>query len=124
MCKSNLRARLKKAFRKMWKLGIFAAPNFSCCTTCANAELAEILADDPVIRGYAFWHVQDDMFIKENGSCCIGYGGTEGIKYKKKPPKIITTDKEIAEEIYNFLLDEGFEVKWNHRTNRRLEVFE
>ena len=51
---------LQRAFERMRSQGrLLAVENAACCSTCAHAECAELLAGDDEAVGYVFYHSQD-----------------------------------------------------------------
>jgi hypothetical protein len=65
---------LTRAFDALADIGILARQNFSCCGTCAAAEIWDELDDTRTWRGYMYFHLQDTDGLVADRSTYVGYG--------------------------------------------------
>lgn len=83
------RDRLNEAFARMRRTGLVARQNFSCCGSCASAELASVLRAKPRKVGAAYYHRQEGARLRgwrtkwgsyRDGAekVSVGYGSLEG----------------------------------------------
>ena len=89
---------LTNAFKALRKAGYFAKQNFSCCQSCAWAEIA-----DEQLEKAVFYHHQDAGDLKEHGSCYLSWNGD-------------------GKEIVKILKDNGVEVEWSGDDSKRIKV--
>lgn len=79
---------LNKFFRELRKMGYVARQNFSCCTGCAGAEIADEIGErvssggvkKETIRGTVFYTRQDNDTLNDIGSVYLAYGPVESEK--------------------------------------------
>ena len=95
MNKSNL----NKAFKALRKSGYFAEQNFTCCQSCAWAEIPDEQSEKAV-----FYHRQDADDLKENGSCHLAWAGD-------------------GKEIVKILEENGVKTEWEGTDNKRIKIF-
>lgn len=69
--------RTAAAFDELNANGVIARANFSCCGTCASAEIGGECDDSRHWIGYVYFHSQDTDSLIEDGSTYIGYGAFE-----------------------------------------------
>lgn len=108
--------RLDAAFAGMEKRGVVARQNFTCCNTCARAEIwDEIIAveKDPerVAIGYAFYHMQDTERAVEGGAINIKYGATSD-----------STAEAVGQHILDALLAVGLDAGWSGSADDAVQV--
>lgn len=65
---------LTRAFEALAARGVVARENFSCCGTCASAEIFNERDDSRNWRGYVYYHQQDTEGLLDDRSTYIGYG--------------------------------------------------
>ena len=109
--------RLQRAFDKLEATGIVCRHNFSCCGTCAAAEIwDEIDAERQAgrdVRGCAHYHVQDTESAVEGFGLYFSYGS------------VIEGDDEqeaVGREIEAAMQREGLETRWNGSVRQRIHV--
>lgn len=95
MNKSNL----NKAFKALRKAGYFAKQNFTCCQSCAWAEVPDEQSEKAV-----FYHRQDADDLKESGSCHLAWAGD-------------------GKEIVKILEENGVKTEWEGTDNKRIKIF-
>lgn len=71
---AQTKPRLTTAFEELEAQGILCRQNFSCCGTCASAEIYDERGESRSWRGYVWYHMQDLDGLLEDGSTCVGYG--------------------------------------------------
>jgi hypothetical protein len=80
-----------KLFPQLRKKGFIARMNFSCCSTCASYELAEV-AREKKKDDIVFYHQQDEETFKTRGKVYLRF-----FSMKKDGPHDLETGKIIAE---------------------------
>jgi hypothetical protein len=113
-----VRRRVQLAFGELRKLGFLTKSNFSCCATCAIAELSEI-AEKRRRNRAVYWHLQDETHFKKGGSLYI--------RFCYLPPKGIEGDTtrvvtEIGEQVVAALRKVGLELDWNGNPNITIRI--
>ncbi|MGV0812317.1 hypothetical protein ABQF34_10180 [Mycolicibacterium boenickei] len=91
----DYRSRTRAAFDELNVHGVLARADFSCCGTCASAEIGGERDDSRYWRGYIYFHNQDTERLVEDGETYVGYGAFE--------------PEEFDEEAYNRLSDQAKE---------------
>lgn len=110
MANRVLRERLRKAFTELRKDGILAEENFSCCTTCATAELGTKINDQKALGGI-YWNQQDEADLRRHGPpLMIGFvdGSASGV--------------EVAKRAVLAFSEAGLNVRWEGSERRKIEV--
>ena len=113
-----IRSRVKAAFSELARVGFICKTNFSCCMTCAVAELGEI-AEKRRRNRAVYWHKQDEEHFRK--------GGILSVRYCYCPPKGIDGDTsrletQIGEQVVAALRKAGLEVQWPGNPNVTIEV--
>ena len=54
--------------------GVIARQNFTCCGTCASAEIWDEIDDSREWKGYIYFHQQDTESLAESGGTYVGFG--------------------------------------------------
>lgn len=106
--------KLDAAFAAMEKRGLVARQNFTCCNTCARAEIWGEITEAEESReviGYAFYHMQDTEGAAEGGTIYIKYGPTTG-----------TTAEEVGHHICDAFEESGLVVGWSGSADDTIEV--
>ena len=65
---------LNQAFAVLEKNGIIAWQNFSCCGTCASAEIWDVTDESREWLGHVFYHEQDAKTLTEAGGTYVAFG--------------------------------------------------
>ncbi|MGY0232914.1 DUF6891 domain-containing protein [Longispora urticae] len=105
--------RIDAAFAALDAAGVVARAHFTCCGTCANAEIGAELAGHPAPRGFVYHHVQDTDHAVAGGGLMLGYGSVADGE------EAVTA---IGDEVVAALRAQGFEPKWNGSAQTRIEV--
>jgi hypothetical protein len=71
---AETKTRLTAAFEDLETQGILCRQNFTCCGTCASAEIYDERSEGKTWRGYLWYHMQDVDGLLEDGSTYLGYG--------------------------------------------------
>ena len=90
-------SRLREAFKDLRKAGYFARQNFTCCQSCAWAEIPEEKADKVV-----FYHAQDAAH-KADDKMYIGWSGD-------------------GKEICDIFAKHNIDTLWDGDNNTRIEI--
>jgi hypothetical protein len=95
-----LKGPLNSAFRILRKQGVFAKQNFSCCQSCAWAEISSM----PVVpENIVFYHRQDGQDLTRRGRVYLAWSGD-------------------GEGICEVLKSQGLKVEWNGSKDSRILV--
>ncbi|WP_435299118.1 DUF6891 domain-containing protein [Timonella sp. A28] len=121
---------LSRAFNDLNNAGIIARADFTCCGTCASAEIGDERDDTQNWRGYVYFHTQDTDSIFESRSTYIGYGAFVDAHYTeqewdalgKKQDKAYeqTTLTLMREEVIPVFEKHGITVDWNGSLRTRI----
>jgi hypothetical protein len=106
--------RLDTAFARMEKRGLVARQHFTCCNTCARAEIGREIGTAEVEReviGYAFYHMQDTEGVVEGGTIQIKYGPTNG-----------TIAEQVGHLVCDALEESGLVVCWSGSADDVIEA--
>lgn len=108
--------RLDAAFAELEMQGILAKQNYSCCQTCANAEInieiEERIEDGQHVDGYVYYHAQDTEGAVDGDGMYLAYGGCDG-------PESTLRIAHIAVEV---LSRHGLKVRWDEDVAKRIFV--
>jgi hypothetical protein len=115
---ADVRHRAHVAFGELRKVGFIVKTNFSCCMTCAVAELGEIAEKQRRNRA-AYWHRQDEEHFRK--------GGTLHVRFSYLPPANLKgetngIETQIGEQVADVLRKAGLAVEWNGDPGRTIEV--
>lgn len=109
--------RLDAAFAKLEASGIVCRQNFSCCGTCGAGEIQDEIAEAQrakrIVRGYAFYHVQDTESAVDGGGLYLNYGAVEDGE---------RAAIAVGREITKALRAAGLEVTWDETWAVRIHV--
>lgn len=99
----NKKKALNKAFSDLRADGFIARQHFACCSSCANAELGDLVEEsgnDKVV----FYHKQDTQHMVNTGTLHLRYRHWNGNDEQ---------DTEVGNEILNALLAHDLEPEWD-----------
>ena len=65
---------LNRAFAALEEEGVIARQNFTCCGTCASAEIWDEIDNSREWKGYIYFHQQDAESLAESGGTYVGFG--------------------------------------------------
>jgi hypothetical protein len=106
--------RLAAAFDELTRSGILVLENFTCCSTCARAEIPdELAAYGPTARGFMYFHEQDTESAIYHGQLLLGFGSVTD-----EPDSGVA----IAKEIVAVLVRQGLDIEWDGRFHNRILV--
>ncbi|MCG7606407.1 MULTISPECIES: DUF6891 domain-containing protein [Mycobacterium] len=127
----DYRSRTHAAFEELNAHGVVARADFSCCGTCASAEIGDERDDSRHWQGYIYFHNQDTDSLVESGSTYIGYGAFEPEDFDEDAYN--TLSDQAKEDLYvsdvTRMLDEvvfpivrrhGIEPEWNRDLGTRV----
>jgi hypothetical protein len=130
-----VRSNLTLAFDELNARGVLARENFSCCGTCASAEIHDERDDSRHWHGYVWYHQQDtDSLIADpSGSVYLGYGVYPPEDFDEDAYEALSDDdKQAAYQIdLEHLMDDvvfptlqkhGMQVVWNRDQAKRILV--
>lgn len=86
---------------RIWRKGIVAREDFTCCRSCG---LAEIGAEAPGSRGFVFFHRQGTEQAAAGRGLMLYYGGFDGSE---------ATTTAVGHEVAAALERAGLPVQWN-----------
>lgn len=105
-----MKPKIKAAFSELAKAGITAKMNFSISISNGIAEIY-----DPKYRGYAFWHSQDHVRVREDGIVTLAFGA-----FAKKVTDDATVG--IGREVRAALEKQKLFVVWDDSADSRIDV--
>ena len=88
---------LNRAFAALEEEGVIARLNFTCCGTCASAEIWDEIDDNREWKGYIYFHQQDTESLAESGGTYVGFGSF--LAYPRDEEKWNTLSDAQKEEI-------------------------
>lgn len=104
--------RIDAAFEFLQSKGIFAAQNFTCCSSCGHAEAAGAL-DEMHGRGYVFYHQQDTERGIDGQGLMLAYGSSDG-----EDSSIVAIGREICGGLEQF----GIPYEWDGSPSVRIQI--
>jgi hypothetical protein len=109
--------RLDRAFAELESRGIVCRQDFSCCGACGSGEIREemekVSEAGSLVRGYAFYHMQDTESAVEGCGLYLNYGATEEGELAAI---------RIGHEICDALRNEGLTPNWDGDLQMRIGV--
>jgi hypothetical protein len=113
-----VRRRVREAFERLEGKGFIVRHNFSCCMSCAIAELADIAEKQQRDRA-AYWHEQDEEHFKE--------GGTLHVRFCYLPQEnaeadTLAVEQEIADQVAAALREAGLLMEWSGSPSSTIQV--
>ncbi|MFI6236879.1 DUF6891 domain-containing protein [Micromonospora sp. NPDC050784] len=131
----EVRGNLTRAFAELNELGVLARENFSCCGTCASAEIDDERDDSRHWRGFLWYHQQDteSLLASEDGEVYLGYGvyppadfdevAYAGLSEAEQQASYQADLERLLDEVaFPVLRKHGMQVEWNRRQSRRIRV--
>lgn len=103
------RKKLRRSFEELRKDGILAEEAFSCCTTCATSEIAQMINEKKALGG-VYWNCQDEESFRQSGEVMIGFvdGSASAI--------------EVAKRAVMEFERQGLNVRWDGSAKRKIEI--
>ncbi|MBM2622088.1 hypothetical protein JIG36_41955 [Actinoplanes sp. LDG1-06] len=130
-----VRSNLTLAFDELNERGVLARENFTCCGTCAAAEIHDERDDSRHWRGYLWYHQQDteSLVTSTNGSVYLGYGAyppedfdetAYGALSQKQQEAAYQADVEslMDDHVFPVLRSHGMTPTWNRKQSTRILV--
>jgi hypothetical protein len=129
----SVRSNLSRAFAELNDLGVLARENFTCCGTCAGAEIHAERDESRPWRGYLWYHQQDTeaLVASSDGSVYLGYGAYppedfdedayDALSRKEKDAWYRSEVERLMDEtVFPVLRGHGMGVEWNRRLSTRI----
>ncbi|MET8283301.1 hypothetical protein [Micromonospora sp. NPDC005174] len=130
-----VRSNLTRAFAELNEAGVLARENFSCCGTCASAEIHDERDDSRHWQGYLWFHQQDteSLLASENGEVYLGYGAYPPVDFDEAAysalPEVeqqaryqADLERLLDEVAFPVLRRHGMRVEWNRKQSQRVRV--
>ncbi|MFI9639273.1 DUF6891 domain-containing protein [Micromonospora sp. NPDC051925] len=131
----EVRSNLSRAFDELTELGVLARANFTCCGTCAAAEIDDERDDSRHWHGYLWYHQQDteSLLTSEDGEVYLGYGVYPSPEFDEVAYAALSEAERQAryQADLELLMDEvafpvlrrhGMRVEWNRDQALRVRV--
>jgi hypothetical protein len=131
----EVRSNLSRAFVDLNELGVLARENFTCCGTCAAAEIHDERDDSRHWHGYLWYHQQDtdSLLASEDGEVYLGHGAYPPADFDEVAYAALPKAEQQARYQADLerLLDEiafpvlrkyGMRVEWNRKQSARIRV--
>ncbi|MGW3890262.1 DUF6891 domain-containing protein [Micromonospora chokoriensis] len=128
-------ANITRAFAELNGLGVLARENFSCCGTCASAEIDDERDDSRHWRGFLWFHQQDteSLLASEEGEVYLGYGVYPPTDFDEAAYGRLSEAEQQAgyqadlerlmdEVAFPVLRKHGMRVEWNRKHSKRIRV--
>ena len=127
----DYRSRTSAAFAELNANGVIARADFSCCGTCASAEIGDERDDSRHWRGYVYFHQQDTEHLIESGATYIGYGAFEPEHFDqdayhrlsdqaKQDLYVADVTRMLDEVVFPIVRRHGIEPEWNRDPGTRV----
>ncbi len=124
---------LTRAFAELAAIGIVAREDFTCCGTCASAEIGDERDDSRQWRGYPYYHTQDAERIPEDHQTYVGYGAFLDAFLTEEQWKALTDAQRdetytrlvtrlMEDEVFPVLEKHGVGVDWNRSLGTRIRL--
>ena len=131
----TVRSNLSLAFAELNQLGVLAREDFSCCGTCAAAEIHDERDESRHWRGYLWFHQQDteSLVFSPDGSVYLGYGAYppadfdrasfDGLSETEQRDRYQADVEQLMDEVvFPVLREHGMRVEWNRMLSTRILV--
>ena len=131
----DVRGNLSRAFTELNERGVLARENFTCCGTCAAAEIHDERDESRHWHGYLWFHQQDTeaLVASEDGEVYLGYGAYPPADFDEEAYAALpeTERRALYQADLDRLLDEiafpvlrrhGMRVEWNRDQSTRIRV--
>ena len=116
----EIQKRLDIAFYELRKKGFLAKINFSCCQTCGVSalykEAKELIDQGKSVKGYVFYHHQDQEELVETGHVYLAHGN-----FIELDPSALSSLK-VAKAVCQALKKAGLLYKWKNSESWRILV--
>lgn len=131
----EVRGNLTRAFVELNELGVLARENFSCCGTCASAEIHDERDDSRRWQGFLWYHQQDteSLVTSEDGEVYLGYGVYPPVDFdevayaglsetERQAGYQADLERLLDDVVFPVLRGHGMRVEWNREQSRRIRV--
>ncbi|MEV7229765.1 hypothetical protein AB0M79_22470 [Polymorphospora sp. NPDC051019] len=131
----EVRGNLSQAFAELNELGVLAREDFTCCGTCAAAEIHDERDESRHWHGYLWFHRQDTeaLIASSDGEVYLGYGAYppkdfDQAAYDALPQAEqqasyqVDLERMLDEIAFPVLRRHGMRVEWNRDQARRILV--
>lgn len=127
----DYRSRTRAAFDELNANGVIARADFTCCGTCASAEIGDERDDSRHWRGFVYFHSQDTDRLIEDGATYIGYGAFEPEDFDEDAYNRLSDDAKrdlyfgdvvrmLDEVVFPIVRRHGIEPEWNRDLGTRV----
>jgi hypothetical protein len=131
----TVRTNLTLAFAELNQLGVLARENFTCCGTCAAAEIHDERDESRHWHGYLWYHEQDTESLvgSADGSVYLGYGayppaGFDPAVYdalskaEREASYQADLERMLDDIVFPVLRRHGMRVEWNRDQGTRIRL--
>lgn len=127
----DYRSRTHTAFEELNANGVIARADFSCCGTCASAEIGDERDDSRHWSGFVYFHSQDTDRLIEDGATYIGYGAFEPAGFDEDAYNRLSDQAKqdlyfgdvvrmLDEIVFPIVRRHGIEPEWNRDLGTRV----
>lgn len=128
------RSNLSLAFAELNQIGVLAREDFTCCGTCAAAEIHDERDESRHWHGYLWYHQQDtESLMAGGGSVYLGYGAFSSEDFDEAAFEALPEDEQrlryeaeverlLDDLVFPVLRNHGLQVEWNRNQNTRILV--
>jgi hypothetical protein len=127
----DYRSRTQAAFDELNANGVVARADFTCCGTCASAEIGDERDDSRHWRGYIYFHSQDTEQLIARGTTYIGYGAFDPEDFDedvydrlsdqaKQDLYFRDVTRMLDEVVFPIVRRHGIEPEWNRNMGTRV----
>ncbi|QLQ35383.1 DUF6891 domain-containing protein [Micromonospora robiginosa] len=126
---------LTHAFAELNEAGVLARADFSCCGTCASAEIHDERDDSRHWLGYVWFHNQDteSLIASADGEVYLGYGAYPPADFDEAAYDALPQAEQQAryqadlerlldDRVFPVLRRHGMRVQWNRQQSKRVLV--
>ncbi|MFI5836201.1 DUF6891 domain-containing protein [Micromonospora sp. NPDC051300] len=126
---------LTRAFAELNEVGVLARADFSCCGTCASAEIHDERDDSRHWRGYVWFHNQDteSLLASADGAVYLGYGAYPPADFDEAAYDALPEAEQQAryqadlerlldDTVFPVLRRHGMRVEWSRQQSKRVLV--
>ena len=127
----DYQSRTRAAFDELNANGVIARADFSCCGTCASAEIGDERDDSRHWSGFIYFHSQDTDRLIEDGSTYVGYGAFEPENFDETAYNQLSDEAKedlyfsdvarmLDETVFPIVRRHGIEPEWNRDLGTRV----
>lgn len=122
---------VEAAFAELAEIGVVARADFTCCGSCASAEIGDERDESRKWRGFLYFHTQDTDRLVYDCETYVGYGAFLDAHVDEAVWNAMSESEQdrvyfeivkqlMIAEVFPILEKHGLEVKWDQDLGTRI----